>query len=283
MSKRNNKSAAILVALVLLLAFLGAGIYYSVVERAETLSQTAEQTAAPAPEEPIVEGEVPPQPETPTNTTVAETSTPEASAAPVGEQPAETAAPAVSTPSVYAMMSVRTIGDLNAPIKIVEYSSLTCSHCASFHKETLAALKQKFIDTGKVQMTFKEFPLNQPAMDASQILRCMPADKFVSFMNLLFEQQESWAYKEDYKDSLRQNARLAGMSDEQFDACLANTELKNRIAADMKAASDKYKIQSTPSFIINDGQKIIAGDQPLEFFEKSFDEVTSPSAPAPAQ
>jgi protein-disulfide isomerase len=283
MSEPNNKFPIILVALVILAALAGAVLYFSGANKESALPQgTEQQAASPAQEEPIVEGEVPPQPETPQNSAVAESATPDVPTAEEASQ-SEATATAPSNSSVDAMMADRSLGDPNAPIKVTEYSSLTCSHCASFHNEDFAKFKEKFIDTGRVQMTFKEFPLNQPALDASQILRCMPADKFVNFMNLLFAQQESWAYTPEYKNFLRQNAKLAGMSDEQFDACLANTELKNRIAADMKAASDKFKIQSTPSFIINNGQKVIVGHHSLDVFEKSFDEVTNPAAPAPAQ
>lgn len=279
MSEQSNKFPTLIVALVVLAALAGAGLYFA--NKKTGPSPQVEEQAETASEEPIVEGEVPPQPETPQNETVAENASPEAPAA--EEQPSQPEESVASTPSIDDMMADRSIGSPAAPIKVTEFSSLTCSHCASFHNNEFAAFKEKFVDTGRVQMTFKEFPLNQPAMDASMILRCMSADKFVSFMNLLFSQQEHWAYEVNYKDNLRQNAKLAGMSDAQFDACLANTELKSRIAAGMKAASDRFKIQSTPSFIINDGQKIVVGHQPLDVFEKSFDEISNPAAPASAQ
>lgn len=76
---------------------------------------------------------------------------------------------------------------------------------------------------------------------ASQLIRCMPADKYEGFMSLLFCPARNWAYKPEFKDILKQNAKLAGLSDEQAEACFANTELKERIVGDMKAATDKYK------------------------------------------
>ena len=190
--------------------------------------------------------------------------------------------PSGADPKLAAMMAPRTLGVATAPIKVIEYSSLTCSHCGAFHRETFSKFKSEFIDTGKVQMTFKEFPLNQPAMDASQILRCMPEDKFVSFMSVLFEEQDKWAFDANYKDILRQNAKLAGMSDETFDACLANDALKQAILTDMKAAGDTYKVQSTPSFVLNNGAKVVVGNLPIEEFEKAFAEVSSTKTPAPA-
>lgn len=298
MSEQNNKSPVMIIALVVVIALIAVGAYFSIAgKKTDTTAPQTAETTTPAGEdsamtsdEPAVTGEVPPQPETPENVVV-ETKKLEVPGAEETPAPAEEVAAAPASGDLAAMMAPRSIGKASAPIKVTEWSSLTCGHCAHFHKDVFPTFKEKFIDTGKVQLTFKEFPLNPPALDASQILRCMPEDKFVSFMNLLFEEQDNWAFKADYKDSLRQSAKLAGMSDEQFDKCLANTELKNRIVADMKTAGDKYKIQSTPSFVVNDGKDVVVGVQPIEFFEKTFDKVsggasapaaTEPSA-APAQ
>ncbi len=286
MSQDKKNSTGLIVVILLLLVAAAGGYYYTQVMNKGAAPVTTEEAAtndpAALPDEPIVTGEVPPQPETPKNDIVVETKKLELPGT-TETAPAEAAPVATDNPTVDAMMGKRSIGNPNAPIKVVEYSSLTCGHCAHFHKSSYEEFKTKFVDTGRVELIFKEYPLNPPALDASQILRCMPEDKFVSFMSLLFDQQDVWAYKPDYKDALRQNAKLAGMSDEQFDACLANTDLKNRIVADMKAASDKYKIQSTPSFVVNDGKKVIMGNQPMSFFESSFAEVggAAPAAPAP--
>lgn len=188
----------------------------------------------------------------------------------------------ITDPAVKAMMAPRSVGDANAPIKVDEYASLTCGHCGAFHRETYEQFKAQYIDTGKVQLTFHDFPLNQPAVDAAMILRCMPEERFVSFMNLLFQEQDKWAYADNYKDMLRQNAKLAGMNDEQFDACAANNALKEAIVGTMKQASDTYKIQSTPSFVINHGQRVLVGNQPVAEFEKAFAEVSSAGTSAPA-
>jgi protein-disulfide isomerase len=188
----------------------------------------------------------------------------------------------VPSPEVQAMMGIRKMGSDDAPIKIVEYSSLTCGHCSAFHKNDLPKIKADYIDTGKVQFIFKEFPLNKPGIDASKILRCMPEEKFVSFQSLLFEEQEKWAYSPEYLNPLKQNAKLAGLSEEQIESCLSNKELEAQILGDMKAASDKYKIQSTPTFIVNNGAKIIVGHQPLAVFEETFKGILEGSLPSNA-
>ena len=291
MSEQNSKSGLIAVIAVVILALVGAGVYFTKFGKQDaaplppvtTEEQAAADPVAPAPEGPIVEGEVPPQPDTPVNEVVVETKKLDMPATETAA-PAEQAAAVVSNPDVEKMMTPRFIGSPTAPVKVVEYASLGCGHCAAFHKDMLPAFKEKFVDTGRVQLTFKEFPLNAPALDATMILRCIPDDKYMSFMDLLFTEQENWAYKEDYKAPLRQYAKLAGMSDAQFDSCLDNKNLKERIVADTKLASDKYKVASTPSFVVNDGAKLVVGHQPLEFFEKTFDEVSPPTVtPATGQ
>ncbi|HEU4838008.1 MAG TPA: DsbA family protein [Micavibrio sp.] len=169
---------------------------------------------------------------------------------------------------------VRAIGNVNAPVKIIEYASLTCSHCAHFHNEILPALKTKYIDTGKVYLEFREFPLDDAAMKATLTARCLPEDKYESFVALLFKSQEQWARNMDYLTSLRQNAKLAGMSDAVFDACQKEPMLKLKIAENMQEAKDKWKINATPTFIVNDGAETIQGAQPLENFERVFRKIT---------
>lgn len=187
----------------------------------------------------------------------------------------ETAAPAEAVKfDVEKVFAPRTIGNADAPIKIIEYASLTCSHCAHFHNDVLPELKSKYIDTGKVFFEFREFPLNDPALKASLTARCLPEDKYEGFVGLLFKTQEHWAGGLDYMAALKQNAKLAGMSDATFEACQADPALKTKIAELMQAGQDKWKISSTPTFIINDGAETISGAQPLTEFERVFRKIS---------
>lgn len=170
-------------------------------------------------------------------------------------------------------LPVRGIGDPNAPIHMVEYSSLTCSHCAAFHKNTWPEFKAAYVDTGKVYMIFREFPLNKPAIEASQILRCMPEDKHYSFMTLLFETQEQWAFSGDYLDKVKQNAKLAGLSEEEITACLADDSLAKKLTEGLKVGTEVYGVRSTPSFVINGGERLITGNQQVSFFGKIIDDL----------
>jgi protein-disulfide isomerase len=196
-----------------------------------------------------------------------------AAATPTTTESAPVSAEAVAL-DVDKIFAPRIIGSADAPIKIVEYASLTCSHCAHFHNDVLPELKTKYIDTGKVQLEFREFPLNDPALKGALAARCLPEDKYESFVTLLFKTQENWAGGLDYTAALKQNAKLAGMSDATFEACLSNPELKDRMAKLMQEGQDKWKINATPTFVINDGAEIISGAQPLAEFERVFRKVS---------
>lgn len=199
---------------------------------------------------------------------------------PEAEVPAE-AAPEMSAPAVPVSIDVtkalapRTYGNAEAPVKIIEYASLTCSHCAHFFNDTFPELKAKYIDTGKVFFEYRDFPLNDPALKASIAARCLPEDKYEGFISLLYKTQDHWAGTVDYMASLRQNAKLAGMSDETFDACQAEKKIQLGIADGMQAAQDKWKISATPTFIVNDGAETISGAVPLTEFERVFRKVTN--------
>lgn len=192
----------------------------------------------------------------------------------VEDETGDTNAEAVAAAfDVEKAMAARGLGDPNAPIKLQEYFSLTCSHCANFHNITLPHLRG-YIDRGEVYIEFHEFPLNAPALRASMVARCLPENKYYGYITLLFKTQDSWITNPDYLTPLRQNAKLAGMSDEEFDACLANNELQQAIAQSLQDASTRWQIESTPTFVVNNGQQTIKGAQPAYEFERVFREVS---------
>lgn len=164
----------------------------------------------------------------------------------------------------------RVLGSPDAPVTISEHSSFTCSHCGDFHRNTFKPLKEKYVDTGKVKIVFSDFPLNQPALHASMIARCLPEGRYFDFVQLLFETQENWAYERDYLKYLKQNSGLAGLDGATFDACLNNEELQNAILKGVEEAQAAHEIRSTPSFVLN-GEQMIAGAINLEELSKSID------------
>ncbi len=161
------------------------------------------------------------------------------------------------------------IGDPAAPVTIIEYSSLTCPHCAAFHAETLPELKTRYIDTGKVRLVLRDFPLDQNALKAAIIAHCAGPERQPRFIEVFFAQQTSWSRASDPVQALKQLAQLGGLGAAEADACLADKDLETAILQARLDGQEKYDIQSTPSFII-DG-KTYAGDQSVEKLAEIID------------
>jgi protein-disulfide isomerase len=160
----------------------------------------------------------------------------------------------------------RVLGNPGAPITIVEYASMTCPHCAHFAKEVLPELKRKWIDTGKVRLVLRDFPLDQLALRAAMIQRCAPPDRFYAFADMFFADQARWVTADDANAALARLAALGGMSRSEFDACLKDTALENRILQERLVASKNLGVEATPTFFIN-GSKF-AGAPTLSEFDK---------------
>ncbi len=169
-----------------------------------------------------------------------------------------------------AALKERTLGDPNAPVTIREHSSLTCGHCAAFHKDTFKALKETFIDTGKVYLIFTDFPLNAPALHAGMVARCLPEERYFDFVQLLFETQENWASEASYLKYLKQNAQLVGLDGDQVKACLQSTALQEGLLKRMQESQTKFEISSTPTFVINE-ETVIRGNAGIEGFTKAIE------------
>ncbi len=161
------------------------------------------------------------------------------------------------------------IGDPAAPVTIIEYASLTCPHCAAFHTKTLPELKKRYIDTGKVRLLLRDFPLDETALKAAVIAHCAGPERQPKFVEVFFAQQQSWARASDPLQALKQLARLGGLGAEQIDACLADKSLEDAVLQARLDGEKKYDIRSTPSFII--GGKTYAGDQSVDEFAQLID------------
>jgi protein-disulfide isomerase len=145
------------------------------------------------------------------------------------------------------------IGKDDAPVTIIEYASMTCPHCASFHETTLPELKTKYIDTGKVRLIFREFPFDARAEAGFMLARCSE-DKYFAMVDVLFKQQGTWAVAENAREALLQLSKLAGFSQESFEACLTNQKLLEDIRAVRERGSKDFDVKSTPTFFINGGK-----------------------------
>ncbi|MEC9343564.1 MAG: DsbA family protein [Pseudomonadota bacterium] len=146
------------------------------------------------------------------------------------------------------------LGAEDAPVTIIEYASMTCPHCAAFHENSLPGLKEKYIDTGKVRLIFREFPFDPRAAAAFMLARCAPKDQYFPMIDVMFRQQNVWATARDPRPPLLQIAKLAGFTQESFEACLKNQQVLDNVMAVKDKAAKEYRVESTPTFFIN-GEK----------------------------
>lgn len=142
------------------------------------------------------------------------------------------------------------LGQKDAPITIIEYASLSCPHCAKFHEETLPALQEKYIATGKVRLIFREFPLERTAFWAAIIARCAGEERYFAFVDVFFKKQQSWFAAEDPFQALLKIARLGGLGAKDVKACSEDEALGDGILQTRLDGEQKHGVSSTPSFVI---------------------------------
>ena len=167
------------------------------------------------------------------------------------------------------------IGDKNAPVTIIEYASMSCSHCATFHTNTLPDLKKEYIDTGKVRMVFRDYPFNYPALLGSMMMRCIPLDLRYEYMNALYQLQNTWVDRDPKvsKKELYKIMQSGGMTKEEFDSCYTNLDNENLILEGVMAAQKDFNIKSTPSFIVNGN--LVEGNKNIKEFRQIIDKILS--------
>ncbi len=175
-----------------------------------------------------------------------------------------------------ALFEERILGRADAPVTIYEFASMTCPHCATFHNDILPQIKAAFIDTGKVKLVMREFPLDRAALAGAMVARCLPAERYYPFLDVLFKTQRQWATAQDPARGLQQNARLAGLSEADFQACIANGQLADWILQRRLDATNQFRVESTPTFVFNDGKERIVGAMPFEDFKKVIDRLLPP-------
>ncbi len=167
------------------------------------------------------------------------------------------------------------VGNADAPVTIIEYASMSCSHCANFHINTLPELKKEYIDTGKVKFVFRDYPYNFPALIGSMVMRCTPDEVRYDYMNALYKLRENWVLEENVKTTqeLYKIMQSGGMKKEDFEACLNNTDLENKIFNEIINAQKEFEIKTTPSFLINGN--LVSGNKPIKEFRQIIDKILS--------
>ncbi len=161
------------------------------------------------------------------------------------------------------------LGDPSAPVTMIEYGSLTCPHCAAFSKETLPELKKAYIDAGKVRYIFREFSRNTLDVAGFVLARCLGDDKAFAADELLFAQQDKWAFVDKPLDPLIAALRATGLTQEKATECLKNQKLADGIVAVAKRANEEIHLTGTPTFVI-DG-KVYGGELTLDQLKAILD------------
>jgi protein-disulfide isomerase len=179
------------------------------------------------------------------------------------------------------VLDERVLGADDAPVTMIEFSSLTCPHCAEFHTETLPKIKEQYVTPGKVRLVYRDFPLDPLAMAAAMLPHCAGSERYFGLLEALFRSQATWARSPEPAKELERLSRFAGLSPTAFQECLNNQELLQAIQQRAEAARGEYNITSTPTFVIN-SQKIV-GARSFEEFQKVIEQqLASEGEPEPA-
>jgi protein-disulfide isomerase len=181
--------------------------------------------------------------------------------------------PAALDVDIEQALADRSMGKDDAPVTMIEYASMTCPHCAHFSNDLLPEIKRKLIDTGKVKLVFRDYPLDTFAMKAALMARCADPEKYFDLVEVIFKNQERWAKNQDPVKGLIQLGALAGMSEDFIKACMANEEMQSGILSRVQDAQKNYKLNSTPTFVFNNGAEIMSGDKEVKDFENTVNKL----------
>jgi protein-disulfide isomerase len=174
-----------------------------------------------------------------------------------------------------AKLTLRAMGNPDAKVRVDEYFSLTCTHCAAFQRETFPQVKKNLIDTGKVFYQWHDFPLDQVALTAAVVARALPPDRYEPFINVLLTTQDKWAFARDVNstEELGKVAALAGMPRSTFDQAVSDGSMRRAIVEAQDEAQKQHDVNSTPTFLING--KPLVGAVDYATFLKAVDAATS--------
>ena len=166
------------------------------------------------------------------------------------------------------------IGSFDAAVKIKIYSSLTCPHCAHFHINVVPEIKKEYVESGKVQLIFIDFPLDQAAFNASKLLHCIDQKKQMGFLDTIYDTQDKWTKGssiEEINKNLKKIVKNLGITSDQFDKCLIDEAISDKILNGRIEANQKYSINSTPTIIIN--EKKLEGSASFKNIKKKIEKI----------
>ena len=166
------------------------------------------------------------------------------------------------------------IGSHDALVKIKIFSSLTCPHCADFHIKVIPEIKKKYVESGKVQIILIDFPLDQASFNASKLLHCLDQKRRIGFLDTIYETQNEWTNGSDINDinnNLKKIVKNLGISSEQFEKCITDEGISDKILNGRIEANQKYSINSTPTIVIN--EKKLEGSASFENIKKKIEKI----------
>ncbi len=161
------------------------------------------------------------------------------------------------------------IGDMDAPITVIEYFSLTCPHCRTFHRITYPKIKSAYVETGKVRYVMRDFPLNLPALHAAMLARCAGPERYFAFVDTLFDAFDDWARSSDYMEALTEIGEIGGIGRPRFEACLEDRALEDRIYGSIQTGQEEYGVSGTPTLVVNG--RIYEGALQFDAIAEHFD------------
>lgn len=162
----------------------------------------------------------------------------------------------------------KSFGNENAKIKMLEFASLTCGHCAKFHNEVMPFIKKNYIEKGLINFTYKDFPLDKYALKATIIARCSGNKNFFNFLDVFYKKQKDWTRTQDPFKSLLKIAKFGGLKDEELKVCLGNKSIEDGVLKDRLNSSKDYDITATPTIYLN-GEKY-KGDLTIEALDSKI-------------
>ncbi len=166
------------------------------------------------------------------------------------------------------------LGSDKAPVKIKIFSSFTCPHCANFHFKVIPEIKREYVDRGKVQLIFIDFPLDQAAFNASKLLHCLDKNKQINFMDTIYKNQNKWTAGnniDEINNNLKNIVKDLGINSTGFDNCLNNETIADKILNERINGHKKYSIESTPTIVIN--EKKLDGSVNFKNIEKKIKKI----------
>ena len=167
-----------------------------------------------------------------------------------------------------------TIGPSDAAVKVKVFSSLTCPHCADFHINVVPKIKKEYVNSGKVQLIFIDFPLDQAAFNASKLLHCLDQKKQMDFLDIIYQTQNKWtngSNLNDINENLKKIVENLGISSSQFEKCLVDEGISDKILSERIDANHKYVIESTPTIVIN--EKKLEGSATFKNIKKKIEKL----------